>query len=55
MDDVLLCYPGIHAVMHYRLAHELHQLDLPAAGAHHHGKGRIARPESIFIPVRRLT
>ena len=29
MDDVLLCYPGIHAVMHYRLAHELHQLDLP--------------------------
>ncbi|EPB5855192.1 serine O-acetyltransferase EpsC [Klebsiella michiganensis] len=29
MDEVLLCYPGIHAVMHYRLAHELHQLGLP--------------------------
>lgn len=29
MDEVLLCYPGIHAVIHYRLAHELHQLDLP--------------------------
>lgn len=28
MDEVLLCYPGIHAVIHYRLAHELHQLDL---------------------------
>lgn len=28
-DDVLLCYPGIHAVMHYRLAHELYQLGLP--------------------------
>ena len=29
MDEVLLCYPGIHAVMHYRLAHELHLLGLP--------------------------
>ena len=29
MDEVLLCYPGIHAVIHYRLAHELYQLGLP--------------------------
>ncbi|SLM63228.1 Serine acetyltransferase [Dickeya aquatica] len=28
-DEVLLCYPGIHAVMHYRLAHELYQLGFP--------------------------
>ena len=53
MDDVLLCYPGIHAVMHYRLAHELHQLDLPLL-ARIITERRIARPESIFIPVRRL-
>jgi len=29
MNEVLLCYPGIHAVIHYRLAHELHQLGFP--------------------------
>lgn len=29
MDEVLLCYPGIHAVIHYRLAHELYLLGLP--------------------------
>lgn len=29
MDEVLLCYPGIHAVIHYRLAHELYRLELP--------------------------
>lgn len=28
-DEVLLCYSGIHAVMHYQLAHELYQLGLP--------------------------
>ncbi|MEI7105845.1 serine O-acetyltransferase EpsC [Pectobacterium versatile] len=29
IDEVLLCYPGIHAVIHYRLAHVLYQLDFP--------------------------
>ncbi len=28
-DEVLVCYPGIHAILHYRLAHELHLLGLP--------------------------
>jgi len=26
VDEVLLCYPGIHAVIHHRLAHKLHEL-----------------------------
>lgn len=26
VDEVLLCYPGIHAVIHHRLAHRLHEL-----------------------------
>jgi serine O-acetyltransferase len=29
LDEVLVCYPGISAIIHYRLAHELHQLGLP--------------------------
>lgn len=29
LDEVLVCYPGITAIIHYRLAHELHQLGLP--------------------------
>jgi serine O-acetyltransferase len=29
VDEVLVCYPGIHAITHYRLAHELHRLGLP--------------------------
>ena len=29
MDEVLLCYPGIVAVIHYRLAHQLHNAGLP--------------------------
>lgn len=28
MDEVLLCYPGILALIHHRIAHELYQLDL---------------------------
>lgn len=28
-DEVLVCYPGIHAILHYRIAHELHLLGLP--------------------------
>ncbi|OZI34273.1 serine acetyltransferase [Bordetella genomosp. 10] len=28
VDEVLLCYPGIHALIHHRLAHELHRLGL---------------------------
>jgi serine O-acetyltransferase len=26
VDEVLICYPGIVAIIHYRLAHSLHQL-----------------------------
>jgi len=29
VDEVLVCYPGILAIIHYRLAHELHKLGLP--------------------------
>ena len=29
VDEVLLCYPGILAVIHYRLAHALYQLGVP--------------------------
>jgi serine O-acetyltransferase len=29
VDEVLLCYPGILAMVHYRLAHQLYVLDLP--------------------------
>lgn len=29
VDEVLVCYPGILAIIHYRLAHALHGLGLP--------------------------
>lgn len=29
IDDVLVCYPGVTAIIHYRIAHELHQLGVP--------------------------
>ncbi len=29
VDEVLLCYPGIHAMIHHRLAHQLHLLGAP--------------------------
>lgn len=29
VDEVLLCYPGIGAMIHHRLAHELYRLELP--------------------------
>jgi serine O-acetyltransferase len=29
VDEVLLCYPGILAMIHHRLAHRLYRLDLP--------------------------
>lgn len=29
VDEVLLCYPGVLAMIHYRLAHCLYQLELP--------------------------
>ncbi len=29
VDEVLLCYPGIFAVIHHRLAHQLHNAGLP--------------------------
>lgn len=27
--EIMVCYPGIHAMMHHRLAHTLHQLGVP--------------------------
>ncbi len=29
VDEVLLCYPGIHAMIHHRIAHQLHVLGVP--------------------------
>ncbi|MPS49514.1 serine O-acetyltransferase EpsC [Methylobacillus sp.] len=29
VDEVLVCYPGINAITHYRIAHVLHQLGVP--------------------------
>lgn len=29
VDEVLLCYPGVLAMIHHRLAHKLYQLELP--------------------------
>ena len=29
VDEVLVCYPGLHAVIHHRLAHRLHELGVP--------------------------
>lgn len=29
VDEVLLCYPGIHAMIHHRIAHRLHELGVP--------------------------
>jgi len=29
VDEVLLCYPGIHAMIHHRIAHELYALGVP--------------------------
>ncbi|MES2625365.1 MAG: serine O-acetyltransferase EpsC [Pseudomonadota bacterium] len=29
IDEVLVCYPGVTAMIHHRLAHELHTLGLP--------------------------
>ena len=29
VDEVLVCYPGLHAVIHHRIAHSLHSLGTP--------------------------
>jgi serine O-acetyltransferase len=29
VDEVLLCYPGIEAMIHHRIAHELYRLEVP--------------------------
>jgi len=29
VDEVLLCYPGVHAMIHHRIAHELYLLGVP--------------------------
>ena len=34
IDEVLVCYPGITAITHYRLAHELHCLGAPVDRPH---------------------
>lgn len=59
VDEVLVCYPGINAIIHYRLAHVLHGLGLPliarmiseiahsATGIDIHPGAQIA--ESFFI------
>lgn len=59
VDEVLLCYPGLLAVIHHRLAHTLYQLELPllarivaelahsATGIDIHPGARIG--ESFFI------
>ena len=28
-DEVILCYPGMHAITNYRIAHAIYQLDVP--------------------------
>jgi serine O-acetyltransferase len=28
-DEIVCCYPGLEAILHYRLAHELHRLGVP--------------------------
>ena len=29
VDEILLCYPGLHAMIHHRIAHRFYQLELP--------------------------
>lgn len=29
VDEILLCYPGLHAMIHHRIAHQFYKLDLP--------------------------
>ena len=29
VDEVLVCYPGLHAMIHHRIAHQLHSLGVP--------------------------
>lgn len=29
VDEILLCYPGVHAMIHHRVAHRLYELGLP--------------------------
>lgn len=29
LDEIVICYPGVHAVTVYRIAHELHELKVP--------------------------
>ena len=29
VDEVLVCYPGLHAMIHHRIAHQLHALGVP--------------------------
>ena len=29
VDEVLACYPGLHAMIHHRIAHQLHHLGVP--------------------------
>ncbi len=42
VDEVLLCYPGVHAIIHHRIAHQLYLLKLPLlariVAEHSHGQ-----------------
>jgi len=29
VDEILLCYPGLHAMIHHRIAHQFYRLELP--------------------------
>ena len=60
VDEVLLCYPGVTAMIHHRLAHELYELGVPllarimaelahCADRHRHPPGRDRSARSFFI------
>ena len=64
VDEVLVCYPGIMAITHYRLAHVLHGLGVPliarmiseiahsATGIEIHPGAQISGAPLIMVPGR---
>lgn len=55
VDEVLLCYPGIHAMIHHRIAHELYMLGVPllarlVAELAHGGTGIDIHPGATIGP-----
>jgi ribosome-binding protein aMBF1 (putative translation factor) len=55
VDEVLLCYPGVLAMIHHRLAHAALQARAAAARAHRRRARAQRRPASTSIPARRST